>query len=266
MSRLKCLVVLLALGAVGCASALREPPSLETIASEAQAEQGEAPLDEAQELWDQRTLESVQQAAEQFQSAVDNEDLQKDAIIGATRSKLWIADHHEESDVRLENATESVDLAQWCGRVDPQEIECDYLLALALGLQAQERRTTAMDALPRVVELLEKVIDNAPLLDSAGGHRVLALVFLRAPGWPAGPGDHDLGLEQAQRAVELMPGHPPNQMALGEALRKLDEREQSKLAYLKAQEQARQLVEQGNPDAAEWVELATKALERLEQR
>lgn len=251
---------------VSCASALREPPSLDAIASSSKVDAAAAPLGEAERLWAQRTMESVLQAAERFKAAVNEQTVQKQAIIGATRSKLWIADHHDDADRRLGEAVESVDLAQWCGRVDPEEIECDYLLALALGLQAQEKRSTALDALPRIVKLLEGVIERSPLLDSAGGHRVLALVYLRAPGWPAGPGDHDLGLEQAQRAVELVPNHPPNQMALGEAFRKLDEPGRSREAYQVARVAAAERAQLGDPDAPEWLELATKALERLEKR
>jgi len=264
--RLTLAVVLLSLTWVGCASALREPPSLDEIASSAEVQSTTAPLGEAERLWAQRTMGSVLQAAERFKAAVNERTVQKQAIIGATRSKLWIADHHEDPERRLGEAVESVDLAQWCGRVDPKEIECDYLLALALGLQAQEKRSTALDALPRIVKLLEGVIEQSPLLDSAGGHRVLALVYLRAPGWPAGPGDPDLGFEQAQKAVELVPEHPPNQMALGEALRKLDEADRSRDAYRAAQLAAAERLATGDPDASEWLELATKALERLDNR
>jgi hypothetical protein len=103
-------------------------------------------------------------------------------------------------------------------------------------------------------------------MDHAGPHRVLALVHMRAPGWPAGPGDVEAGYAQAQLAVQLDPGHPPNQMALGEAHRELDRIDQSRAAYTEAERLAIERVAQKTPDAPEWLDLARRALQRLEQR
>ena len=246
---------------MGCVSALREPPSLEEIAAG-----GAGRFAEADQLWNRRTLESVRAAADRYQAAVTDDEVQLEALLGATRCRLWVSDHSEDPDERLDQAVEAINLAQWCGRVAPDEVECDYLLALGLGLQVQERRSTAIDGLPRVVSLLRSAIEREPSMDHAGPHRVLALVHMRAPGWPAGPGDLDAGYEQAQLAVRLDPGHPPNQMALGEAHRELERIDKSREAYTKAEQLAIQLVEQGVPDSQEWLDLARRALQRLEQR
>ncbi len=245
----------------GCVSALREPPPLEEIAAA-----GSGRFTEAKQLWDERTLESVRAAADRYQAAVTEESVQIEALIGATRCRIWLADHVEAPEDRLVQAVEAVNLAQWCGRVAPEEVECDYRLALALGLQARERRSTALDGLPRIVELLQSVAEREPTMDHAGPHRVLALVYMRSPGWPTGPGDLDAGYEQARLAVQLEPGHPPNQMALGEAHRELDRIEQSRAAYREAERLATERVAQNVPDAGEWLDQARQALQRLEQR
>ncbi len=259
---------LLAAGVIasaGCVSALREPPPLEDIAADARAA-GSGRFAEADQLWNQRTRQSVHDAANRYQAAVTDESVQLEALLGATRCRLWIADHSEDPEERLSQAVESINLAQWCGRVAPDEVECDYLLALGLGLQIQERRSTVVDGLPKVVSLLRSAIERAPLTDHAGPHRVLALVHMRAPGWPAGPGDIDAGYEQAQLAVQLDPGHPPNQMALGEAHRELDRIDQSRAAYREAERLAVERVAQNTPDAQEWLDLARRELQKLEQR
>ncbi len=92
----------------------------------------------------------------------------------------------------------------------PTRVECTYRLALALGQQARERPTTANDALPRIVALLEQVIAA-----DAGARRRRRSPRPRAhaaarPGWPAGPGDPDAGLEHARAADTLVPTYPPN--------------------------------------------------------
>lgn len=267
-SRLGTIGLLAAAGVIafaGCVAALREPPPLEEIAADARAT-GAGRFAEADQSWNRRTLESVHLAANRYQAAVTDESVQLEALLGATRCRLWIADHAEDPEERLSQAVEAINLAQWCGRVAPEEVECDYLLALGLGLQGRERRSTAIDALPKVVSLLQSAIELAPRMDNAGPHRVLALVYMRAPGWPTGPGDIDLGYEQARLAVQLDAGHPPNQMALGEAHRELDESDKSHAAYAEAERLAIERVEQNVPDAQEWLDQARRALERLEQR
>ena len=228
---------------------------LEDIAADARSA-GSGRFAEADQLWNQRTRQSVHDAANRYQAAVTDESVQLEALLGATRCRLWIADHSEDPEERLSQAVEAINLAQWCGRVAPEEVECDYLLALGRGLQGRERRSTAIDALRKVVSLLQSAIELAPRMDNAGPHRVLALVYMRAPGWPTGPGDIDLGYEQARLAVQLDAGHPPNQMALGEAHRELGEIDKSHAAYAEAERLAIERVEQNVPDAQEWLDRA----------
>ena len=94
----------------------------------------------------------------------------------------------------------------------------------------------------------------------AGPDRVLALVYLRAPGWPSGPGDADLGLDHARRAVEIDPEYPPNRLALAEALRETEPPGAAREAYESAAEASRRLLEQGDVEAADWLDEALEAL------
>src|SRR5262249_50341871 len=125
---------------------------------------------------------------------------------------------HDKTVQRGQLVGEAVELGQWCQRRAPANAECDYRLAIALGQQARERAATGRDALGRMVNLLKRAIAEKPELESGGPHRVLALVLLRAPSWPVGPGDPDAGLEQARAAVRMFPDSADNQLALGEAL------------------------------------------------
>jgi hypothetical protein len=158
-------------------------------------------------------------------------------------------------------AVEAVQISQWCGRLHPEVVECDYRLALAVGQQARERSATAVDGLDVMVELLEGVIAEDPELDDAGGHRVLALVLLRAPGWPTGPGDPEIGLDHARLAVEIAPGYPPNQLVLGEALIENGQRDEAVEALERGVELAGERA--GDPDAVEWLTSARETLAGL---
>jgi hypothetical protein len=60
----------------------------------------------------------------------------------------------------------------------------------------------------------------------------------------------------------LFPDHPPNQIALGEALRRNGRPAESQRAYGRARDLALALAAAGAPDAAEWEEEAAEALAR----
>jgi hypothetical protein len=111
-----------------------------------------------------------------------------------------------------------------------------------------------------MIERLRAAIELDPGLDHGGPHRVLALVYLRAPGWPTGPGDPELGLDEARRAVALDPGHPPNRLCLAEALVATDDIQGGRREYEAAAELAREHLDLGTPEAGEWLDEALGGL------
>jgi hypothetical protein len=247
-----------------CAPALREPPDLSEMAGEA----GAAGPDEASDLLQradalraERKIESTREAARIYLEAANADPGEIDGLIGSVRANAWLADRLGDREERREAAVAAVHAGQWCERVDASAAACPYWLAVALGVQARERRSTGHDAVGRIVELLDIAIQRDPLQDEAGPHRVLALVLLRAPGWPTGPGDPDLGLEQAMEAVRLRPDYPPNQLCLGEALKATEDPMGSERAYQKALQLAR-AEEAGfhEDDVEHWSVEATEAI------
>lgn len=253
---------------VGCASALREPPPMEALGgpggTAGRAEQPIGTPDEliirAEKSFARRPDgQSVAQARMLYLAAARADESRVDALLGAGRVIAWLVEHERDPKVREALATEGVQVGQWCLRRASENVECAYRLALALGQQARERPTTANDALPRIVALLEQVIAAEPHLDNAGGDRVLALVLLRAPGWPAGPGDPEAGLEHARQAAARVPDHPANWLVLGEALAVLGDTLGARDAYRQAEELAQGSAHAGDPDASEWLDAAVRA-------
>jgi hypothetical protein len=105
-----------------------------------------------------------------------------------------------------------------------------------------------------MVELLKRANGNDPRQDKAGAARVLALVLVRAPGWPLGPGDSDAGLKAARQAVALFPDYAPNQLALSEALLATGDAAGSRAAANRGLELGRLAVSHGGEqDANDWV-------------
>jgi hypothetical protein len=149
-------------------------------------------------------------------------------------------------------STEAVEVGQRCDRAAPGSATCDYALALALGLQAREHPMTVREGLAQMATRLRRAAARQPELDRAGPERVLALLLVRAPGWPIGPGDPEEGLDAARRAVGRFPEHAPNLLALAEALVADGEPEEGREAARRALALAVMASQAGDPDAAGW--------------
>ena len=205
--------------AAGCASALHEPRPIASLApGRGRGRSADELVRDANAAWARRAQPGQAAAAQDlYLDAASAEDRRVDAVLGAMRAMSFRIEH-EQGLARGKLAEEEVELGQWCQRRGAANAECDYRLAIALGQQARERTSTGTDALGKMVDLLHRAIAASPNLDSAGPHRVLALVLLRAPSWPVGPGDPEAGLEQARAAVRLYPDAADNQLALAEAL------------------------------------------------
>lgn len=204
--------------------------------------------------------EAVARSQTLYLEAMRAEGAPVEAFLGAAQATAWMVEHEADADRREELAVGGVQIGQHCVRLFPSEVECTYRLALAVGQQARERPSTAVDGLDVMVELLEEVIAAEPELDFAGGDRVLSLVFLRAPGWPTGPGDPEDGLVHALAAVGSFPDYPPNQLVLAEALLENDRREEARPAFERGAELARIAIEAGDPEAVEWLAQAEQGL------
>jgi hypothetical protein len=273
------LAVLVLAATSGCARALHEPPPLSALGPATGPAGGQpgsstvsSPADvdgllrDAAAAFGRRPdTAAVTSAFDLFLRAARFDEGRVEGLIGAAEASAWLIEHETDESRRDRLAAEAVQVCQWCVRRAPTSIECTYRLALAIGQQARERSSTALDGLRQMMPLLEQVASRAPTLDAAGGHRVLALVLLRAPGWPTGPGDPDAALEHARQADALAPGHARNLLALGEALSATNHVEEARSTYARAESLARTLAAAGDSDAAEWAEDAARALSRLKK-
>ena len=267
LRRICCLAPLIFLGA--CTSALKEPPPVTELGAPGVQQTVEASdlgrtLAQAEvEFGKMPDMAAVERAQGLFFEAARVEDAPVEAYLGAARSTAWLIEHTDDGATRKELAVQGVQIGQWCRKLHPLVPECTYRLALAVGQQARERTSTATDGLDVMVDLLREVIAEAPELDFAGGQRVLALVLVRAPGWPTGPGDPEYALEFAEAAVKAFPDYPPNQLVLGEALRDNDRRDEAKNTLERGVELARESLAAGEPEAADWISQAEEAMAKI---
>jgi hypothetical protein len=170
------------------------------------------------------------------------------------------SDRESDGRVRGALADESLGYADACVAKAPKAAACLYGRGIALGLQAKAHPTRAGELLKSMLESLSGADAADPNYDQAGPSRVRALVLIRAPGWPLGPGDADAGLESARRAVGLRPQYPPNLLALAEALSKTGDSGGARDAYAKAHDAAQAMPEAAGRDG--WLREADQGLQR----
>jgi hypothetical protein len=182
------------------------------------------------------------------------------ALAAAVEADSRRSDHETDSKIRTELAAQAGRDAQACLARDPEAAACVYGHAVALGLEARAHPTRAGELLNGMLEALSRAESADPTYDEAGPARVRALVLLRAPGWPLGPGDAEAGLVAARRAAALKPLYPPNLLALAEALAKNGDANGARENYGKARDAALSL--SGAEDHDEWLREADQGLQR----
>ena len=170
------------------------------------------------------------------------------------------SDHEPDSKIRGELAAEAGRDAEDCIALEPQAAACLYGRAVALGLNARAHPARAGELLGSMLDALTRAESADPNYDEAGPARVRALVLIRAPEWPLGPGDAAAGLAAARRAVALRPHYPPNLLALAEALAKTGDGSGARENYARAREAALALPAGAERD--QWLREADQGLQR----
>jgi tetratricopeptide (TPR) repeat protein len=183
-----------------------------------------------------------------------------ESFAAAVASDAQRSDTEGDARVREQLAAEAESAAQACLQLSPRAAACLYYHGVALGLQARAHPLRANELLKSMLDSLTAAEADDPGYDHAGPERVKALVLVRAPGWPLGPGDLDTGVAEARRAVQLSPQHPPNQLALAEALSKSGDAAGAHEAYQRAQSLAQDLP--ASADRADWLKQADQGLSR----
>lgn len=165
-----------------------------------------------------------------------------------------------DSKIRDQLATDAIQYAQACLERAPQAAACLYYDGVALGLKARAHPLQANEALKSMLDRLSSAEVADPVYDNAGPARVKALVLIKAPAWPLGPGDPDAGLAAARRAVALRPDYPPNVLALAEAMAKTSDTRGAVDTYRRA----RDLIQALPPsqDRDDWLHQADQALSK----
>jgi hypothetical protein len=183
-----------------------------------------------------------------------------DELAAAVAADSQKSDAASDANTREQLAADADANSQACLQLASQSAACLYYRGVALGLEARAHPLRANELLKGMLESLSAAQAADPSYDKAGPDRVKALVLVRAPGWPLGPGDPDAGLGAARRAVQLEPQYPPNLLALAEALSKTGDAAGARENYQRAYDLAQ--ATPATADREDWLKQANRALQR----
>src|SRR3984885_11398141 len=155
-------------------------------------------------------------------------------LVASVQHDSDLIDHSTDSAERTRLLAGATENARQCVAIAPQNGACLYAQAQVLGLMARERPTQAVARLKEMLASLTQAEALDPGFDHAGPARLSAVVLLRAPGWPLGPGDPDAALAAAQRAVDRDAAYPPNLITLAQAQAKTDATTAARATFAKA--------------------------------
>lgn len=139
-----------------------------------------------------------------------------------SRLALHLAERNPNSQQKEALANEGVSLAERA-LAQGGGGAAHYYLAANLGLAIHDHPLQAADNLSRLEQALEKATQLTPAIDEGGPLRLLGMLYLKAPPWPAGIGDGDKALDLLKQAAERYPAHPLNHLFYAQALWEVDE-------------------------------------------
>ncbi|GMU59629.1 MAG: hypothetical protein AMXMBFR34_13920 [Myxococcaceae bacterium] len=252
------LLATLAVALTGCPRGRVQLPQVKSTAKTV-----DETLADADALYERRPDEAaVRESIGVYQTAAIGDPKRVEGAIGVIRSVAWLLEHGAKKD-RKTLVAEALAAGNQCQLRTPGTARCDYWQAVARGTAAREHPSSGVVDLKNIIVLLQKADVAEPMMEEAGPARVLALLLVRAPGWPVGPGDSDGALIEAKKAVERAPAHPLNQIALAECLKATGDVDGARLAYQKAVELGRK---RGDVDGLDFAQQADKALQKLAQQ
>jgi hypothetical protein len=162
--------------------------------------------------------DDLRQALASYEEAESLVGRTTESMIRRVRAIFLIAEPIEEKKPALKWANRGEDLAEAIVERAPERVEGYYYEALFIGLRARKKiRPKAIYLLPQMAERGRNAVEIDETFDDAGPLRLMGMLLVTAPAWPASVGDSEEGFELLRRAVAIS-DYPRNRLLLVEAL------------------------------------------------
>jgi tetratricopeptide (TPR) repeat protein len=167
----------------------------------------------------------AEQAFEKMRPSAGKDSTNVSALLSFTRAAFDWAEFARNEDHREEIAQRGIEASRRAVELSPTNATAHYWLGMNLG---QLARTKSLGALKLVREMESEFLrarDLDPHVDYAGPDRSLGYLYRDAPGWPTSIGSKRKAREHFERAVQLHPEFPENQLSLLESFEQWADRQ-----------------------------------------
>jgi tetratricopeptide (TPR) repeat protein len=124
---------------------------------------------------------------------------------------------------RAEIANDGIDAAREAIHLAPKSAAAHYWLGMNLGQLARTKTLGALHLVRQMEDEFKQALQLDPKVDYAGPDRSLGYLYRDTPGWPTSIGSKKKAREHLERAVQLHPDFPDNQLALLETFYEWDD-------------------------------------------
>jgi len=128
------------------------------------------------------------------------------------------AEYAKKDADRAALAEEGIKAARRSIQLSPRGGPGYHYLAMNLGQLARTRKLSALKLVDEMEENFLRAVQLEPKLDYASPHRSVGLLYRDAPGWPISVGSKSKARVHLQKAAQLYPDFPENQLTLMESL------------------------------------------------
>jgi tetratricopeptide (TPR) repeat protein len=136
----------------------------------------------------------------------------------AARADAWLADElYNDKTKRAHYSGVGRDYAKAAIEANPNGVEGHYYNGINTGLWVTTEVIGAKFDAPKVRDAAKKAAQIDPKFDRGGPYRLLGAVYANAPPWPASIGDTEKGVSMLEKALEIAPDFPLNNLLLGDA-------------------------------------------------
>lgn len=166
-------------------------------------------------LKEPRDLRAVELSERKYEEAIAIRADDYETLWEAARSSMWLGCYGPE-DKRKDHVKQGLEYANTAVKLKPKGEEGLFYQGALAGCLAGLDVMYSADATKIIESRMLELLENKSRYLYGGPDRVLAIVYMRAPGAPLSVGDYDKALTHMQRALKIESHWLENQLYMAE--------------------------------------------------
>lgn len=183
-----------------------------------------------------RDIETVEISAQKYKESIAIRADEYEVLWEVARSCIWLGNYGTENK-RKDYVNQGLLYVNTAIKLKPNGEEGLFYHGALAGKLADLDFMYGADAVEIIQNRMLQLIESKSTFIYGGPDRVLAILYMRAPGWPLSVGDYDKALRHMQRALEIEPHWMENQLYMAELEFRLgkekDDPEMTKKAHIR---------------------------------